>query len=328
MRFAFALCLLLAACAEAQHGTSTSAPPEPLWQESTNGWVYGRSPLHLWPAGHFDPEVVRIPNRIFFDHGSAVLDRNGWYLAGVQAQRLRQLPNHDVSLSCGWSFAEERELGGNGAQVLAAGRCDRILAVYREFGVVHTAIAERFADPSTSEEGEEAQRSILVTAVATGRNSRTYARPEFSFRENPFPRWQSADDAVYDRNFVIFFPDRVFFARDQGDLSANGRSILKLYADAILPSSAYAIFPTCLQADGELGGAIEDAALAHRRCSAIRSFLIQEGLCADRLMVGKRWATVFKEGDTPRQEVSALLVMFDTRLPGPGDEWQFDCPVN
>jgi hypothetical protein len=162
------LSLLLVAPVALACGASAEGPPEPIWQEGPEGPVFGPSPLHLYPAALIVHKgVVRLPDRVVFASGFASLDTDGLQIVLIQGQRLRQLPDHSVTLFCGWSAAEERWLGESTARLLASERCRTVIGVYRGMeGMPARFYAERLVAPAEAPTGEaELQRSVAITVV-------------------------------------------------------------------------------------------------------------------------------------------------------------------
>ena len=291
-RLALVVCLLLAGCTPpvAEYPfPPPSAPPEPVWQEGPNGWVYDRSPLHLWPSGFRNSEITRLPDRIVFAAGEATLDRNGRQVALLQGQRLRQLPNHLITLFCGWSEAEAEaaRLDTEALRMLAAGRCDAVAQVYHGLGVPLGQIGQRFVAPLPGQ-NEEQQRAVRLTVVPSGSSGRVYRLPEEPL-DNPTLGHRNGGlfglDR-YDYNQGLYLPEVIYFDWGSAELDANARSLLQTFADWIYPDEKFAMVFNCDQIEGERPADEAENGLARDRCEATRAFLGARGLCSQRLIHG------------------------------------------
>lgn len=292
LRFVLPLCLLLAACGEPGVLDLRSPPPEAVWQQGPAGWVYGASPLDLWPSGFRNSEITRLPDRVMFGAGQGALDRNGRQVALLQGQRLRLLPNHEVTLFCGWSAAEETFLGAAAAHDLAGERCAAVATVYRSLGVPGRQLHHRLVPPQAAADGQAAEdagrQSVRITVVPTAAGRRLPYREAEPLR-NPMLGQRHGIllyYARYDDRQRLFLPEAVYFAWGSAELDANARALLNTFADWIHPDESFVLFLNCDQVAGERLADEAEKGLARDRCLAVRQFLIDRGLCAGRIVHG------------------------------------------
>ncbi len=322
---ALLLVVLLAGCAPASRtlGSAPSAPPEAIWQQGPDGWVYGRSPLHLWPAGFFHPGITRLPDRVVFRPGVADLDRNGRQVVLLQGQRLRQLPNHQITLFCHWSSAEARLMNEPALRALAARRCQAVTEVYRDLGVRVTQIGQRLVGPEPGLEGD-LQSSVQVTAVPLGLGRGTFELPE-RLPDNPMLGDLGGNTAFgrYDGYQGLYLPEAVYFDWGSAELDANARALLRSFADWIHPNTEFMVFLNCDQARSERPADTERAALARDRCAAVKAFLVERGLCEDRLINGPggRHVISFYTGNHFTDEYAIGAWMDQTLVPPNDPDW-------
>jgi len=320
-RLLLAVLLLLAGCTPQVADFSfppPSAGPAPVWQEGPGGWVYGRSPLHLWPSGFRNSEITRLPDRVVFDTGATTLDRNGRQVALLQGQRLRQLPNHLITLSCGWSEAEAERLDAEALRDLAAGRCASVAEVYQGLGVPLGQIGQRLVGPAVGHD-EEQQRAVYLTVVPSGRSRGLHRLPEEPL-DNPTLGHRNGGlfglDR-YDYSQALYLPEVVYFDWGSAELDANARALLEVFADWIYPDDNFAMVFNCDQIDSERPADEAENGLARDRCEATRAFLIARGLCPERLIHGPggrhRHELYNPDFDNDQYALGAWLDQFSTR---------------
>jgi len=270
-------------------------PPAPIWQEGPEGPVYGPSPLHLHPAAIIpDKGIVRLPDRVAFASGRATLDDDGMAIVLMQGQRLRQLPDHSVTLFCGWSAAEERWLGLTAAHLLASDRCRTVIDVYRSMKAMPDRFyAERLVPPDATVD-EELQRSVSITVVG-----REGAREVIvSKLGNPIGeyngRYGPHGNPQFDyqiQGYLIFVPEFIHFRPGSAEFTYNARAILETVADALTPGqSDYFLWPRCSEVDLE---SVVAPQLAMRRCQAMLDFLFDHGLCKTRVWMSREGPAVY-----------------------------------
>ena len=166
------LCLVLVACAfDGTDPAHSQARAPYVWQEGSNGWVYGPSPFYLSPAGASDRNsTALIPDRIFFAYGSSELDFNASLIAALQVQRAGQLPRYDATLVCGWSHREAVELGLTAARALAESRCQAVISVYRTFDSrLRIAVRVRALEPDADVDMPEAETFARLALLFSGK---------------------------------------------------------------------------------------------------------------------------------------------------------------
>ena len=330
LRLVLPLCLLLAACGGSRDLDHRSPPPGAVWQQGPAGWVYGPSPLELWPSGFRNSEITRLPDRVLFGRGQGALDRNGRQVALLQGQRLRLLPNHEVTLFCGWSAAEETSLGMAAAHDLAGERCAAVAAVYRSLGVPGRQLHHRLVPPPAAADGQAAddagRQSVRITVVATAAGRRLPYR-EVEPQRNPMLGQRHGIllyYARYDDRQRLFLPEAVYFAWGSAELDANARALLNTFADWILPDESFVLFLNCDQVAGERPSDEAQKGLARDRCLAVRQFLIDRGLCAGRIVHGpggRSLGPLYVEPyDLDDQSVGAWLDQSWTREGEAGDD--------
>lgn len=253
-----------------------AAPPGPIWQEGPDGPVYGVSPLHLWPGG------VHLPDRVVFDAGSASLDRDGEQIVRMQAQRIRNLPDHEVILFCGWSIVEERALGETLARTLADERCDAVITLYREVDLPGRTYHRRPVS-ADGERNEELQRSVAVTVVGSAGARDLTETAELLPDNVDYGRYRFD---LWD--WRIDVPEQIHFKWGSDRLTTNAKAILMVIAEALPGNQNYLLLPTCIELKGE--SQASDAPLARSRCQRLRDFLLAQGLCETRVVLGPRHA--------------------------------------
>ncbi len=297
---------LIGAC-----GAWAEGPPAPIWQEGPEGPVYGPSPLHLYPAAIIpDKGIVRLPDRVAFANGRATLDDDGMAIVLMQGQRLRQLPDHSVTLFCGWSAREENWMGVTAARLLASNRCRTVIDVYRTMkSMPDRFYAERLVPPDATVD-EELQRSVAITVVGKEDAREVIVESLGNPIGEYYGRYGPHGNPQFDYQIgdtLIFVPEFIHFRPGSANFSYNAKAILETVADALTPGqSDYFLWPRCNETFMESALVPH---LAERRCHAVLQLLLDHGLCQTRAFIPGSYPTTVTSGHTLTGHIELMRVI-------------------